>query len=91
MSLPPPALIVSAPPAPSIVSLPEPPVIVLAAEEPVSVTAADKADASTFWKLVTVVVSPEVWSPLPRLTVAAALSTSVLVPVPPSIDVSVPR
>ena len=91
VSLPPPALMTSAPPAPSMVSLPEPPVIVLAEEEPVMVTAEDSAEASTFWKLVTLAESPLVWSALPRLTVAAALITSVLVPAPPSIEVSVPR
>ena len=64
--------------------------IVLAEDEPVIVTAEESADASTFWKLAVVVELPEVWSALPRLTVPAALSTSVLVPVPPSIDVSVP-
>ena len=48
----------SAPPPPSMVSLPEPPVIVFAPDEPVIDTAADNADASTFWKLVTLVESP---------------------------------
>jgi hypothetical protein len=90
MSLPPPAAIVSAPPAPSIVSTPVPPVIVFVPDEPVSDVADDSADASMFWKLVTFAVSLDVWSALPRLTVPAARITSVLVPLPPSIEVSLP-
>ena len=74
-----------------MVSLPDPPVIVLADEVPVIDTANDNAEASTFWKLETAVESPVVWSALPRLMVAAAVIASVLVPVPPSIEVSVPR
>ena len=81
----------SAPPPPSMVSLPDPLVIVFAAAVPVIETAEDSAEASTFWKLATAVESPVVWSALPRLTMAAVLITSVLVPVPPSIEVSVPR
>ena len=50
----------------------------------------ERADASTFWKLLTAVESLEVWSALPRLTVAAFAITKVLVPLPPSIEVSVP-
>ena len=69
LSLPPPALMTSAPPPPSMVSPPLPPVIVLADDEPVIVTAEESADASTFWKLVTVAESPMVTSVLPRLTV----------------------
>jgi len=88
--LPAPALMTSAPPPPSMVSLPLPPVMTLAPEEPVIDTAEDSAEASTFWKLVTLVVSPTVWSALARLTFAAARNTSVLVPVPPSIEFSVP-
>ena len=38
----------------------------------------------------TVTLSPVVTSALPRLTVVAARSTSVLLPVPPSIDASAP-
>ena len=74
-----------------MVSLPEPPMMVFAAAVPVIDTADDSAEALTFWKLATVVESPVVWSALFRLTVAAALITSVLVPMPPSIEVSVPR
>jgi len=62
--------------------------MVLAPTEPVIDTAVDSADASTFWKLATETASPVVWSRLPRLTVAAARNSSVLVPVPPSIDTS---
>jgi hypothetical protein len=90
VSLPPPALMASAPPLPSIVSSPDPPVIVLAEEDPVIDKFAETADASTFWNPVTVTESPEVWSELARLTVVAALRISVLVPLPPSIDVSAP-
>ena len=64
--------------------------IVLALDEPVSEAAEDSADASMFWKLVALALSPEVWSALPRLTVPAARITSVLLPVPPSIEVSLP-
>ena len=49
----------SAPPPPSIVSLPEPPVMMLSADEPVIESAVDRPDALTFWKLLTVVASPE--------------------------------
>ena len=51
---------VSAPPPPSSVSLPEPAVIVLADDVPVIEIAADSPLASTFWKLFTVVESPDV-------------------------------
>jgi hypothetical protein len=90
VSLPAAALMVSAPPAPSMVSLPEPAVMTLATDEPVIDTAEDNELASTFWKPATLTISPLVWSVLPRLTVVAALSTSVLTPAPPSIEVSVP-
>ena len=50
MSLPPPALIVSAPPPPSIVSLPDPPVSVLADDVPVIEMPEEMPDALTFWK-----------------------------------------
>jgi hypothetical protein len=73
-----------------MVSSPEPPVIVLADDEPAMVTAEDSADASTFWKLATFVESPDVWSAPPRSTVAAVVIASVLAPLPPSIEVSVP-
>ena len=88
--MPLPALMTSAPPAPSMVSPPEPPVIELADDEPASDTAADNAAASIFWKFVTLTASPEVTSALPRLTVTAACKVRVLVPVPPSIEASVP-
>jgi len=49
------------------------------------------ADASTFWKFETLVASPEVWSALARsMLPTAAFRTSVFVPLPPSIEVSVP-
>ncbi len=51
MSLPPPALIVSAPPPPSIVSLPDPPVSVLADDVPVIAMPEEMPEALTFWKL----------------------------------------
>ena len=73
-----------------MMSAPEPPVMVLADDEPVIDTAKDSAEASTFWKFATLGVSPVVWSVLPRLTVVTAFSNSVLVPVPPSMEVSVP-
>ena len=59
-------------------------------DEPVMLMPVVTADASTFWKFVTVVRSLVVWSASPRATVAAAFITSVLVPVPPSIEFSVP-
>ena len=65
--------------------------MVLTPAEPVIETPAASTDASTFWKLVTLVASPLVWSPAARLTVAATFSDSVLTPAPPSIDVSAPR
>ena len=65
--------------------------IVLADDVPVIEMAADSAVASTFWKLLTVVELPDVWSALARLTVAATAITSVLVPPPPSIELSLPR
>src|SRR5450755_952438 len=52
----------SAPPPPSMVSLPEPVVMVLAPDEPVTIRAELSAEASTFSKLVTLTVSPVVWS-----------------------------
>ena len=64
--------------------------MVLADEDPVMETAVASAEASTFWKLETLVESAVVWSALARLTVAAALITSVLAPAPPSTDTSVP-
>ena len=73
-----------------MVSLPEPPVMVLAADEPVSDTAADNAEASTLRKLATLKESPEVTSALPRLTVIAESRIKLLMPAPPSIEVSVP-
>ena len=52
---------------------PNRPSCVLADDEPVIVTAEDKARrVDMVWKLLTVVESPEVWSALARLTVAAA-------------------
>jgi hypothetical protein len=69
-----------------MVSLPAPPVRMLAAVEPVSETPIASAEASTFWKLATVGVSPVVWSGLARLTVVAAFRIRVLLPVPPSIE-----
>ena len=48
------------------------------------------ADASMLWKLLTMVESPAVWSTVARLMVAAVFSASVLVPLPPSIEASVP-
>ena len=80
----------SAPPAPSIVSLPDPPVMTLAVTDPVIETDEDSVEASTFWKLLTMVASPTVWSTTPRLTVAAVFSASVLLPAPPSSEFSVP-
>ena len=64
--------------------------MMLAADEPVIDTEPDSAVASTFWKFATLVASPVVWSTLPRLTVVTALSTSVLLPVPPSMTLSEP-
>jgi len=64
--------------------------MMLAVAEPVSDSDEETAEPSTFWKLVTMVEAPEVWSARPRLTVAAAFSSSVLVPEPPSIEVSDP-
>ena len=90
VSSPPAALITSAPPPPSIVSFPAPPVMVSAADEPVMVTPVISADASTSWKLETLVESPMVWSALAKLTFAVARSTSVLMPAPPSIETSDP-
>ena len=90
-SSPPPPESVSAPPPPSMLSAPEPPVIVLADDVPEIETPVDSAEASTFWKFVTVTRSPEVWSAFARLTVTAVASVSVFVPVPPSIEVSEPR
>ena len=88
VSFPAPASMISAPPTPSMVSLPLPPIMVLVPAEPVSEMPDDSADASTFWKPVTETASPLVWSMLPRLTVVTARNTSVLVPVPPSIETS---
>ena len=62
--------------------------IVLAPDVPVMETPVDSSEALTFWKLATDTASPVVWSTLARLTVAAARSSSVLVPLPPSIDTS---
>ena len=59
-------------------------------EVPVIEMAAEMADASTLRKLATVVVSDVVTSASVRLTLEAAFMTSVLVPVPPSMEVSVP-
>jgi hypothetical protein len=73
-----------------MVSLPAPVVMMLAADEPVIDTDEDSPEASRFWKLATLVASPVVWSTLPRLTVVTARSTSVLLPVPPSITLSEP-
>jgi hypothetical protein len=79
-----------------MVSLPEPLVIVLAEDEPVTVNAELMTDASRFSKLVTLRMSPAVWSePAPTAKLSAvmppaAASTSVSVPVPPSIEASVP-
>ena len=64
--------------------------MMLVLDVPVIETAEVSADASTFWKFETLVASPVVWSELPRLTVAADRITSVLVPMPPSIETSVP-
>jgi len=91
--LPPPAAITSVPPPPSIVSAPAPPVIVFAAAVPVIEIpcTAVRPLASTFSKFVTLTESPEVWSALARFTVAAVLSCSVLLPLPPSIETSEPR
>jgi hypothetical protein len=95
--LPPPDAITSAPPPPSTLSLPEPVLIAFAADEPVTVSAELSAEASTLSKFATLTVSPVVWSE-PAVTVklmAVVLpdtaSTSVSVPEPPSIEVSVPR
>ena len=74
-----------------MVSAPVPVVMVLAPEEPVIESDAERPAAFTFWKLLTAVESPDVWSPLARLTVAAVAIVSVLVPEPPSIEVSLPR
>ena len=82
---------ISAPPPPSIVSAPEPPVRTLTPAEPVIETSAVSDDASTFWKFATLTISPVVWSALARLTVTALRRTSVLDPVPPSIEISAPR
>ena len=43
-----------------MMSFPEPPIMTFAPDEPVRVSPEDNADASTFWKLVTFVVSPDV-------------------------------
>ena len=58
-----------------------------------AVCAEVRREASTFWKLVVVVVSEEVWSAaLARLTTAPVMRSSrVLVPAPPSREVSVLR
>ena len=80
-----------------MVSLPEPVVIVFAKAEPVTTTAVVKALASRFSKLVTLTVSPVVWSEpaatakLTALRLAPAATISVSVPVLPSIDISEPR
>ena len=58
--------------------------MILATDDPVIVTEPDNPEASTFWKLATLVASPVVWSTLPRLTVVTALISSVLLPLPPS-------
>ena len=94
-SLPAPPNSESLPVAPSIVSLPAPPMIVFAALLPVMLTpwvARVSRLASTFWKFVTVPVSPEVWSTaLPRFTdMVERASSSVLTPVPPSMEASDP-
>ena len=95
--MPAPAAITSAPPAASIVSAPEPVVIVFAEAVPVTVRAVDSALASRLSKLVTLTVSPLVWS-LPAATEKFTAvvppdtaSTSMSVAVPPSIEVSDPR
>ena len=62
----------------------------MAEDEPVIDIDDETAEASTFWKLVTLTESLLVWSALPRLTVAAAFRISVFVPVPPSTETSVP-
>ena len=74
-----------------MVSSPAPPEIVLALELPPITTPVDSVEASTFWKPLTLVVSLVVWSAAARLTVAAAFITSVLVPLPPSIETSWPQ
>ena len=76
--------------APSMVSLPAPPVMMLAPDEPVIDTAAETADASTFWKLLIVPAPNDNWLALARFSTTEVFRISVLVPVPPSTEVSVP-
>jgi len=71
----------SAPPPPSTESPPEPPVRILTPDVPVIEAPDVRPDASTFWKLVTVVTSPEVWSAAARFTVPVTFICSVLLPV----------
>ena len=65
--------------------------------EPVTVSAEPTSDASRFSKFATLTVSPTVWSEpaatqkLTAVMPPLAASTSVSVPVPPSIEVSPPR
>jgi len=61
----------------------------LAAAEPRTDTPVDTALASTLMKFETVVESPTVWSEAERSTFADARRTSVLAPLPPSIETSV--
>ena len=81
---------VSAPPPPSIVSAPLPPMMMLAAVEPRIDTPVDTVLALTLTKFATCVESLVVWSEADRSTSADARRTSVLLPVPPSIETSVP-
>ena len=77
-------------------SLPEPVVIVLAKADPVTTSAVVSALASRFSKLVTLTLSPVVWSEpaatakLTALKVEPAATISVSVPVLPSIETSEP-
>ena len=80
-----------------MVSLPVPVLIVFAAEDAVTVSAVVMIDASRFSKFATLALSPVVWSE-PAATVKltevippAAARTSVSLPLPPSIELSVPR
>jgi hypothetical protein len=69
----------------------------LAEDEPVTVKVELRLDASMFSKFVTLTLSPVVWSDpaatarLMAVTPPAAARTRVSAPVPPSIEVSVPR
>ena len=80
-----------------MLSLPAPVVMLLANTEPVTESAEPTAVASRFSKFVTLTVSPVVWSTLvatAKLTAVVppeAASTSVSMPVLPSIVLSVPR